>query len=392
MPSAPNRRTSADAPRSEVRVCHLSSVHRPDDPRILDKECATLRSAGYDVSLVAPAPPLPSSAGVPHVVVRRRAGRMARMLRTVAEVARAAKDQAADVYHIHDPELLPLGLVLRTRGRTVIYDAHEDLGSQVRHKAWIPAPLRPLIGRVAAMVERRLARRLSAVVAATPGIAAHFPMERTIVVRNLARREEFADAPSTTPYARRDPIVAYVGNVTVPRGAREMVRAMAGVKTPAAGLRVAGEFSPPTLGHELTALPGWDRIEVLGWQDRRGVAALLARSRIGLVVLHPTPSYLESYPVKLFEYMAAGLPVVASDFPLWRSIIEDAGCGVLVDPLDPSAIASAIDTLLADAPAAETMGERGRRAVEERWSWEPEGERLVALYDRLAGISGSVGP
>ena len=375
--------------RAAVRVCHLSSVHRADDPRILAKECATLAEAGYDVRLIAPTPLVDTASGVRHVTVPRRSGRFSRLLRTVPAVLRAARQQDAAIYHLHDPELLPIGLLLRHRGRAVIYDAHEDLGNQVRHKPWIPRWLRPGVARLASGVERLVARQLSAVVAATPPVAAHFPSDRTVVIRNLARSEEFAAAGEAMAYVDRDRIAAYVGNVSAPRGAREMIEAMDAVGASTARLRIAGDFSPSSLRDELESLPGWARVDPLGWQDRLGVARLLGGARLGLVCLHPTPSYVESYPVKLFEYMAAGLPVIASDFPLWRSIVDDAGCGLLVDPLDPAAIAAAIDTLLDDPAEAEAMGRRGRDAVLRRWSWQPEGQRLVELYDRLAGISGS---
>jgi glycosyltransferase involved in cell wall biosynthesis len=108
---------------------------------------------------------------------------------------------------------------------------------------------------------------------------------------------------------------------------------------------------------------------------------VLRGARVGLLVLHPVEAHLESLPIKLFEYMAAGIPVVASDFPAWRELVGDAG--LLVDPYDVGAIAGAIDTLLDDPQAAEAMGARGRAAVADRYGWEGEAERLLSLYERL---------
>ncbi|MCK7498411.1 MAG: glycosyltransferase [Comamonadaceae bacterium] len=147
-------------------------------------------------------------------------------------------------------------------------------------------------------------------------------------------------------------------------------------------LVLAGELSPPDLAWR--TWPGHERVELRGWQDRAGVLAALGQARVGLVLLHPTPEYRESWPVKLFEYMAAGLPIVASDFPLWRSFVEGAGCGFLVDPLDPQAIASAAERLLTRPDEAAAMGARGWRAARERFSWESEAKPLLALYERLA--------
>ena len=106
---------------------------------------------------------------------------------------------------------------------------------------------------------------------------------------------------------------------------------------------------------------------------------------IGLVTLAPRPNYLESYPTKLFEYMASGVPVVASDFPLWRKIVEDAGCGLLVDPQKPEAIAKAMDWLFEHPNQAADMGAAGRRAAHRTYNWQSEADKLLALYEKMEG-------
>jgi glycosyltransferase involved in cell wall biosynthesis len=125
---------------------------------------------------------------------------------------------------------------------------------------------------------------------------------------------------------------------------------------------------------------GWQKTDHLGFQDRSGVARVLQTSRAGLVILHPVQNYVDSLPVKLFEYMSAGLPVIASDFPLWREIVEGSGAGLLIDPLDPSAIAGAMQWILENPGEAEAMGQRGRQAVIERYNWAQEAQKLLAAY------------
>jgi len=221
------------------------------------------------------------------------------------------------------------------------------------------------------------------IVAATPAIAKRFPAGKTVIVQNFPILNELV-SPDPTPYQNRPAKIIYVGGITVIRGIREMVQAMSLVpESLNARLVLVGAFSPPSLEAEVRGLPGWDRIEFVGWQDRASVARLLGEARAGLVLFHPEPNHLEAQPNKLFEYMSAGLPVIASDFPLWREIVEKERCGLLVDPLDPAAIAKVIQWILEHPEEAEAMGRRGQKAVFERYNWDTEAAKLIALYRRL---------
>ena len=367
-----------------VRVAHLTSVHPVHDTRILYRECAALSAAGYDVTLVAPHDRDETVAGIRVKAVRRPKGRPDRLLHTTRDVYRAAVAEHASVYHLHDPELLPVGVALRRTGAAVVYDAHEDAPLQVLGKHWIPAPLRPLAAACVRATASATYGSVDAFVAATPSIAAGLPPDRTVVVQNFPVVEELA-TPDAPALADREHLGVYVGGLSGGRGIREMVVA-AGLVSEGLDFRLllAGRWGRAGLESEIARVPGADRVEFLGWQSRSAIRRLLARVRLGLVPLHPARNYLESYPIKLFEYMAAGLPVVASDFPLWRRIVEGAGCGLLIDPLDPSSIASAVTRLLDHPEEASAMGDRGRRAVMARYRWDVEAEKLIALYARLA--------
>lgn len=366
-----------------MRIVHLTSVHRRDDTRIMHKQCRSLADAGHDVTLVVADGLGPATMhGVSIVDVGRSGHRAARMLAATQRVARKAVELKADVHHLHDPELIPAGIGLKRTGGRVIFDSHEDAPRQLLSKHYLPAWVRRPIAAALSSLECQVLPRFDALIAATPAIGARLRQinPRTVVINNFPILSELVRIDSR-PTAS-EPLACYVGGLTRIRGVIEMVRAIERCRS-GARLAMAGAFAPTSLAGECGTLPGWSRTDFLGVLDRTGVRHLLHRARIGLVTLHPTPNHLESQPVKLFEYMSAALPVVASDFPLWRRIVEDSGCGLLVDPLDPSAIAAAIDHLLADPEESEQMGRRGRAAVERHFNWEHDRARLLALYDSL---------
>ena len=387
------------------KVCHFSSVHPGLDIRIYRKQCVSLAQAGFDVHLVICASDAQiaeaAGAGVTlHALAPLGGGRLRRMVAQGYRCYRAAKSLDADVYHFHDPELIPYGLLLSWQGRKVIYDLHEDLRADIHSKQWIPWLLRHGIGAVARGIEHFAARRFAAMVAATPYIGALFERSaaRVAVIHNYPTINELAaSASTTTTEAEAEaPVIAaikrdsvcYVGAINEMRGIRHVIHALeiAPVK-----LLLAGVFDPPSLRTELKAYRGWRQVEEFGFVDRQQVADIMARSVCGLVTLKPEPNFINALPIKLFEYMSAGLPVIASDFPLWRAIIDDAGCGLCVDPENPNAIAKAINYLLSHPEQAAAMGRNGRRAAEAKYRWDREGAKLVALYsDILQSCGGQV--
>jgi glycosyltransferase involved in cell wall biosynthesis len=295
---------------------------------------------------------------------------------------RAVRKVRPAVAHFHDPELIPVGLALKFRGIKVVYDVHEDLPRQILGKSWLSPWLRRPVSLVAEAVEWVAGKAFDGIVAATPTIARRFPARKTVMVQNFPILSELV-APDSVPYEQRSPDFAYVGGLGKIRGSREMVEAISRIRDGSARLQFAGKFANAPDEEEARALEGWDRVNFHGWADRPSVARLLGEVRAGLVLFHSSPAHRNAQPNKMFEYMAAGLPVIASDFPLWREIVDGAGCGVLVDPLHPDAIAEAMQWILDYPDKAEVMGRRGRKAVEETYNWEPEAEKLIGLYRRL---------
>lgn len=356
-------------------------MHPRHDIRIFIKQCCSLAACGYQVSLVV-ADGLGDEQrdGVQIVDAGGCAGRLHRMSVGAWRVYRSALALQGDLYQLHDPELLPVGLLLERRGKRVVFDAHEDVPLQLLSKPYLARPLRRILASAYGWLQKVTAHRFDGIVAATPSIASRFAPynSATTCICNYPLLAEF-QAP--TPWDERNDTVCYLGDITAIRGAHEIVRAMGKVRG-ATRLNLAGCAEPELLG-QLQREPGWQRVNALGQLDRKGVRSVLAQASAGLVTLHPTANYLDCLPIKMFEYMAAGIPVIASNFPAWRAIIDTFHCGVCVDPLDPDAIAGAIDRLNADPLAAQDMGNNGRTAVLSHFYWEREFKSLLALYTKL---------
>jgi glycosyltransferase involved in cell wall biosynthesis len=370
-----------------AKIAHLSSVHPRYDTRIFLKMCRSLLAAGHQVSLVvADGKGDEDKDGIRILDAGKSNGRLGRMLGATRRVSARALSLGADIYHLHDPELLPAGLQLKRHGKCVIYDAHEDLPLQILSKSYLHPVLRRPISAMTAQFERFACSRLDAVVTATPAIRNKFLDQgiTAIDINNFPMLGELEAGVSWDSKARE---VCYVGGIVAIRGIREVVAAMALCHSNAR-LNLGGKFAEENVKREVLELSGWAAVNEHGFLSRTEMRSVLGRSMAGIVTFLPEPNHICAQPNKMFEYMSAGLPVIASNFPLWREIIEGNECGLCVDPAKPTAIAEAIDWLVENPARAREMGENGSRAVRERYNWDAEQGKLLALYDELAGRAG----
>lgn len=371
------------------RIAHLTSAHPRNDPRIFIKQCRTLAANGYDVTLVvADGKGDAHMDGVAIADVGRLPGRLQRIVKTTRKVFDKALALNADIYHFHDPELIPAGLKLKRRGKTVIFDSHEDVSRQLQGKPYLGPVSRRVLPALFSAYERFACSRFDGIVTATPFIRDAFlkinPV--TVDINNFPIIDELAGADSWSTKRKE---VCYVGAISGIRGIRQLVEASTLLRS-GARLNLAGRFFDPAAETEVRAHPGWQHVSDLGFLDRAGIRDVMSRSLAGLVTLLPLPNHIDSLPTKMFEYMSSGIPVIASNFPLWRDIIEGNRCGICVDPLDPHAIAAAIDHLVTHPDIARSMGERGRQAVLEKYNWGIEAARLTDFYGARAHVKQAI--
>lgn len=369
-----------------MKIIHLTSVHPRYDTRIFHKQCKSLANHGYDVTLVvADGKGDEVKDGVNILDAGQPANRLSRMILSTRKVYRLSLKTGATIYHLHDPELIPIGMLLKRNKETVIFDAHEDVTLQLLNKLYLSRVSGWLLSKSYNLFEKSTLSRFDAIVAATPVISGKFSAfcKRFVDINNFPLLAEFNQDGNNL--ANKTKNVCYIGGYTAVRGVSEIVQAMSLTEN---GIRLlmGGRFFDKHFEQEVKSLSGWQMVNDRGFLDRVAIRNLLSESFAGLVTLHPIPNYLESLPVKMFEYMAAGIPVIASDFPYWREIIESNKCGICVNPLKPSEIAEAINFLAMNPETAQIMGQNGRKAVEEKYNWQVEEKKLFALYSHLQQV------
>ena len=365
-----------------IKVCHFTSVHPRFDTRIFYKQCKTLVSSGFDVSLVV-ADGLEDEIadGIKIYNVKNRdAGRLVRMTWIVSKVYRKSLELNADIYHFHDPELLPVSYLLKRKGRIVIYDVHEDVPQDINIKTWLPFGTKKLISLLYTTVEKFVAKRLDHIITTTDFICNRFCeyQPNTTSIKNYGLKDDFLEY---TDWDSKLVELCYIGGINMVRGVYEMINLVQGTNHK---LNLAGIVENDKLFADIRKMEGWKNVNYHGYVSRVEAKQILRTSKIGLLLLHPTQTHLKSLPIKLFEYMAAGLPILASDFEAWREIIEVSECGFCVDPFDKGKQLEKIEFLLKNPSIAKQMGNNGRKAVEEKFSWDVEAKKLVGIYINLA--------
>lgn len=336
--------------------------------------------AGHDVYLIAPTGQDKMKDGVQILAVDPPRNRWVRFTSTSTSVTRRARQIPADAYHVHDPELLPWCAV-QLRDAPVVYDMHEDIVAQIHTKDWVPDAVRSALSTIVGMSLRVFLKDRPVIFAEASYAETYDWLDHTVTVQNMPVVSELTDIDEPE---FDTPMLGYIGGVRKDRGSVVTLEALHHLQK--RGYKIGWQcIGPATESHqaELDRIQA-DRniggIDFLGYLPPEEGWSHMSRCHIGIAMLEKTPNFVGSYPTKLFEYMALGLPVLTSDIPMYRRVVEQADCGLVADPLNPEAVAEAIAYMLDHPNEAQAMGERGRQAVQERYSWEREADRLLEFY------------
>lgn len=365
-----------------MHICHLTSAHFRYDSRIFQKQCRSIARSGSCVTLiVADGKGNEIIDGVVIVDVGVLQGRINRMFRTTELIYEAALKINADIYQFHDPELLYVGLKLKKMKKRVVYDSHEDTVGSILVKPYLKPPFHHILSTSYGWIEKFVCQRLDGIIGATPFIENIFSKVSKNVI-NINNYPMLAETDINLSWDKKQKEVCYVGAISTNRGGQKIVKAMEYV-TSEARLNLVGKFAYQAIEYEVRKLPSFEKVNEYGYVNRDVVQQVYSRSMAGIITSLPIPTYRESLPIKMFEYMAASIPFIASDFAYWRKLMKGYECCIFVDPTNPQEIAKAIDFFVNNSSEAQKMGERGHDLVYEKYDWEFESGKLLNFYHSI---------
>ena len=366
-----------------MKVCHLTSVHNRYDVRIFSRECISLQKAGYNVSLIAADGKIDElKNGINIYGVAKGSSRITRMFQTTNNVYKKAIEINADVYHLHDPELIPTGVKLKKKGKKVIFDSHEDVPQQILNKQWIPFFFRKIISIIYSLYERKSLKRFDGLISVNSRIVDRLKKinTNTVMVTNFPIINEYEKNDSK--YNKRT--ICFAGTICENYMIHHILDAISEIDN--IKFILAGPCYENYLS-ELKNKSSWSKVDYKGAISFDKVIEIYNESSIGVAVHDYTYNVGCKEGslgfIKNFEFMANELPVICTDFVVWKQIIDEEKCGICVAPNDITAIREAITYLLDNPDIARNMGENGRSAVVKKYSWTKQEETLLKFYNQL---------
>lgn len=373
-----------------MKIVHVARTHRWDDTRIFKKECRSLAKAGHEVYIVTSDRSAKRENemvdGIKFIVIQTRKGnRVISLFKYISDAMKALKQLDADVYHIHEFFLLILAKKLSYIGK-VIFDSHEDFPKQVFFDSSLSDQRNLRREKLARIFMKWNIRYCDRIIAATDEIEKALRVYNipTCIIYNFPDLSEFNDAIIQEENSHREKKrqICYVGGISEDRGINQTIEALNRVDDEDIRLALAGPITNSYLA-ALKSKDAWKKVNYYGYADSKMKLEIYGESMLGMITLMPIPRYKVALPVKLFEYMAAGLPVIASDFPIIKKIIDEEESGICVDPENVLEIKKAIQYIANHPEHAQRMGENGKNAVQEKYNWDNEREKLYKLYDGI---------
>ena len=365
-----------------THVCMITTVHSNKDNRIYFKECKTLLDANYQLSLIASTDWKGLDERISLHTVSLTNGRIKRfIIVSFFQTLYNAIKINADIYHFHDPEIIPAALILRLQGKKVIFDIHELISESFGNKDYIPTKtLRITAQNIYKRLEEFAIRKFSALIVARPDI-----FEKYKEKNNVIPLFNYPNIPANIlevekKYEKKEKYqIIYVGGMGRLRGTKTLIEAFSRVNN--CELILLGKFSDEEFLDECKMSDGWSNVRYLGSVSADEVLDQISQADIGIITFLPAPNHLTTLATKPFEYMACGLPVIMSNFPYWIETFKNSA--VFVDPENPDDIAENIIKLANDTEKMAKLGCMNKDLVSKKYNWTIESKKLLKLYEEL---------
>lgn len=371
------------------KVCIVAPIHIWDDVRVFKKQAVSLAKHGYDVTLIAKMPHELDKRTIDGVkLTRSKIGALGKIGRIVCiyKVFIQALQSKADIYHLHNPNTIPLVFLLKLFSKKVIYDTHEDYSKRLLFREWIPKKLRNVACKVVSTLEWLTANVTNRAIGTQDSVVKRLG-KKAVLIGNSPRFNQSlidrVDELKSEVSLKNDCFrLVYLGSINEPRGITDIVNSLERVnKERQVRLCLIGEISSNYL-KILKALPGWKYVDFTGRLNQELAFAHVAQSDIGLIYIHDVGDHSSTDPNKLFEYMSFSKPYIASDFSSWREKLEASKSGVFVKPAEPKLLAEAITQLAKNNDELERMGINGQLFVKSN-NWEIEFLKLADIYSEI---------
>lgn len=367
-----------------IKVCHVSTAHKASDVRIFHKECVTLAANGYDVTLIANGEPETKS-GV-RIISFPNLSRAKRLLLGRYIALKLALDVDADIYHLHDPDLLLIAKKLKKKGKKVIFDSHENVSAQILTKSYIPKIIRVLTSKIYRLIEKFVTAHLDGIIIVTPSQFALFEKQQKNVqlVTNFPILHDFTVEERDKTTLRTPFRLCFAGGVSQQWGHKAILEAIENL--PDVTYTVAGFAGEDYLEKLQKDYKEAGKLNYLGFVSKDKVADIYNTASCGMALLqYDTQVGREGTlgNTKLFEYMQAGLPIICSDLVLWKNIVEEYKCGITVNPENIIEIREAILFLKNNPDIANQYGKNGQEAFRNNFNWDTQVPQLLKTYENI---------
>lgn len=359
-----------------ITVCHFTSVHPRYDPRIFLKQCSSLAKKYNTVLIVADGLGNETRNNIKIIDVgKNNRGRISRILFTSYKVYKAALKIRADIYEFHDPELLPFGWLLKNKNKKVIFDMHEDTAGQLLLRDWVPTLLKTTLSLLYASIEKVILRKMDLIFVPQQFMEEKYrSINKIVTIHNYPLTNFYPDIS----FKKQVKGLLYVGSISKPRGILNMLNMLTHVNT---SLTLVGKFTDDLLAKNAKKHPAWHKVTYLGELPYEEVKKIYSENLVGLIPFENIGQYRHTHVIKVFEYMAYGLPIIMPNFGGWPNFNKRYNVGLTTNTEEPEQFARVVETILESS--VDLYSKNGRKFVKQEFLWDSVEKHLFDSYEKL---------